>query len=595
MAENRVEREDLNQQIYHGVLGMITNGIAIVDEKGIIVDHNQRLLEILDLKKKDLKNVPLNKIIPGLDLDSALTSDLYLHNQNLDIQVTVKKIFSHEKNGFLSIFSFSETYQAHKNNFEEVIDDHTVTKQSFENILNSIDEGVYVVDIKGNLCFYNPALERLEGYKSEDVLGKHVTELYQLDWESSVLLKTISTGKPVLDYYQEYYVNDRKVSVVCNAVPLFLDGMVSGAATIVRDFSRFKEMVEKNIDLQEKLISRTQNTNKPESNGLHFTFDQIMGLNKSIKDCVNWGKAAAKTNSSVFIYGETGTGKELFAQSIHAASSRSEGPFLAINCAAIPETLLEGILFGTSKGAFTGAINRVGMLEQANGGTFFLDEINSMNVTMQAKLLRALEERRIRRLGDDSSIPIDVRIVTSCNIEPNEAIDKGILRRDLFYRLAVVYLAIPPLRERMDDLELLSNFFIKQYNKHLGLNVQNLDLKVIGAFQKFHWPGNVRQLKHCIECAMNIVTPDADTIRLEHLPKYLFNQENHKPVRGNYLESGDTNKEDIFSQIENSEIDEIIFALKKNRGNVTRAAAELGISRQCLQYRIKKYNLNRSY
>jgi arginine utilization regulatory protein len=330
----------------------------------------------------------------------------------------------------------------------------------------------------------------------ENVLGKHVTELYPLDWESSVLLKTITTGKPILDYYQEYYVNNRQICIICNTVPLFQNGVVSGAACIVRDFSRFKEMVEKNLDLQEKLFFKSQNSSiKPGNKDMYFTFDQIIGKNKCIEECVNWGKAAAKTNSSVFIYGETGTGKELFAQSIHSDSSRSRGPFLAINCAAIPETLLEGILFGTSKGAFTGVINRVGMLEQANGGTLFLDEINSMSVTLQAKLLRALEERKIRRLGDQTNIPIDVRIITSCNVEPSEAIDKRLLRRDLFFRLAVVYLEIPPLRKRIDDLELLTSFFIRQYNNHLKLNVQSIDYEVLKSFQKYHWPGNIRQLK----------------------------------------------------------------------------------------------------
>lgn len=582
------KRDKLSNEIFNGVLEIITNGIAIVDDIGIIIDHNKKLLELLGLNKLDLKGMALREVFPGLDIDSVITPDWYLHEQKIHLHITMKKIFSRERNNFLNVYSFSNN-----NNQIEVIDEKTVTKQSYENILRSIDEGVYVVDTKGNLCFYNPALERLEGYRAEDVLGKHVTELYPLDWETSVLLKTITTGKPILDYYQEFFVNNRQVCVVCNTVPLFLNGAVSGAASIVRDFSRFKEMVEKNLDLQEKLVSKRQNTSiKPHNKDMYFSFDQIIGENKSIRECVNWGKAAAKTNSSVFIYGETGTGKELFAQSIHLESSRSQGPFLAINCAAIPETLLEGILFGTSKGAFTGAINRVGMLEQASGGTLFLDEINSMPVNLQAKLLRALEERMIRRLGDQANIPIDVRIITSCNMEPAEATDKGLLRRDLFYRLAVVYLVIPPLRERMDDLELLSSFFIQQYNNHLKLNVLSLDYEVIRAFQKYHWPGNIRQLKHSIECAMNIVPQGANQIKLEHLPKYLFTQENQKSAMGSYpIGETNFNRETIFYEIENSEKDEIIIALKKNKGNISRAANELGISRQCLQYRLKKYNL----
>lgn len=584
------KREMLNQEIFDGILGVIKNGIAIVDEKGIIIEHNKKLIEILCLTKLNLKGLPIKKVITDLDIEREITTDYYLKEQKIHIQITMKKVFFQDTNNFLYIYSFS------KDNYQiEQIDEKTVSRQSYENILKSIDEGVYVVDIKGNLCFYNAALERLEGYKAEEVLGKHVTELYPLNWESSVLLKAITTGEPILDYYQEFFVNDRQVSLVCNTVPLFLNGAVSGAASIVRDFSRFKEMVEKNLDLQEKLITKNA---KPETKSkgkkIYFTFDQIIGENKSIKECVNWGKAAAKTDSSVFIYGETGTGKELFAQSIHSESSRAKGPFLAINCAAIPETLLEGILFGTSKGAFTGAINRVGMLEQADGGTLFLDEINSMSLTLQAKLLRALEERKIRRLGDRDTIPFDVRIISCCNVEPAEATEKGLLRSDLFYRLAVVYLVVPPLRERMDDLELLLAFFIRQYNDLLKLNVKSLADEVFRAFQHYHWPGNIRQLKHCIECAMNIVPKGAMQIELEHLPKYLelLSYENKEPTKGNInipKEHVSDNNKTIFLEIQNSEKDEIIVALKKNKGNISRAAHELGISRQCLQYRLKKY------
>ncbi|WP_236860130.1 sigma-54 interaction domain-containing protein [Candidatus Formimonas warabiya] len=459
------------------------------------------------------------------------------------------------------------------------IDEKINLSIKYENILNSIDEGVYVVDTEGFLLFYNPALEKLEGFNHWSVLGKHVTEIYPLDWETSLLLKVIITGKPILDYYQEYFVNDRPISIICNTVPVYANGVVIGAASIVRDFSRFKEMVEKNLDLQEKLINRNNRSgNKSHDKDIYFSFRQIIGENTSLKECIKWGEAAAKTESPVFIYGETGTGKELFAQSIHLESPRSKGPFLGLNVAAIPETLLEGILFGTSKGAFTGAINRVGMLEQANSGTLFLDEINSMPIALQAKLLRVLEEKKIRRLGDNEVIPVDVRIISSCNVDPTEAIEKGQLRSDLFYRLAVVYLTIPPLRERMDDLEMLADAFIQQYNHLFKMHIKGLSDEVLAAFRSYHWPGNIRQLKHCIECAMNVVSKDTNLIDIENLPKYL------RFSPGNIQNS-------VFTEIEDSEKNRIKIALKKNNGNIARAAVELGVSRQNLQYRIKKYNL----
>lgn len=488
--------------------------------------------------------------------------------------VTKMSTLKHDNFCKNNIFLFDQNLNEVEIELEEI-------KQKYENLLNSIDEGIYVVDKDGFLCCYNPTLERLEGFKAKDVLGKHIAVLYPLDWETSLLLKVLKTGKPILDYYQEYFINDRHISIICNAVPLFTNGVISGAACIVRDFSRFKEMVEKNLDLQKKLTvknSRPEPAFNDNDKDIYFSFEKIIGENTSLKECIRWGKAAAKTESPVFIYGETGTGKELFAQSIHMDSPRVKGPFIALNVAAIPDTLLEGILFGTSKGAFTGAINRVGMLEQANGGTLFLDEINSLSATLQAKLLRVLEEKKIRRLGDNEITPVDVRIISSCNIEPSEAIEKGQLRSDLFYRLAVVYLIIPPLRERMGDLQILSEAFIKEYNNILNRNIQGLSEEVFEAFRSYHWPGNIRQLKHCIECAMNVISKGETLIKMDHLPKYL-----------RFLTT--VNKDSIFNEIEDTEINRIKVALKKNNGNIARTSLELGISRQSLQYRIKKYNL----
>ena len=452
-------------------------------------------------------------------------------------------------------------------------------KERLENIINSVDEGIYVVDVDGYLRGYNPALERIEGYKAEDILGRHVTDVYPLNIKTSLLMQAVVSGKPILDQFQEYFINGREVSIICNTVPLFAGGEVIGAASIVRDFSRYREMMEKNLELQEKLVTRTTKTfGKGEEETPYTTFDQIIGENAALKESIQWGQAAARTGSPVFIYGETGTGKELFAQSVHMASSRRKGPFMALNCAAIPETLLEGILFGTAKGAFTGAVNRLGMIEQASGGTLFLDEINSMSLGLQAKLLRVIEDKKIRRLGDNQSVTVDVRIISSCNLEPDEAIEKGQLRSDLFYRLAVVYLVITPLRERMDDLDLLAGYFIHKYNELLHLKISGLSDEVMAVFREYYWPGNIRQLKHCIECAMNVLDPESPIIELKHLPKYLhFDQ----PVQ----------KKTIFSEIEDSEKNRLKAALKKQNGNIARTAVDLGLSRQNLQYRIKKYNL----
>lgn len=291
------------------------------------------------------------------------------------------------------------------------------------------------------------------------------------------------------------------------------------------------------------------------------------------------------------LFGETGTGKELFAQSIHEESKRSNGPFLAINCAAIPENLLEGILFGTVKGAFTGAINREGLFEQANGGTLFLDEINSMPLALQSKILRVLEEKKVRRVGGNEEILINPRIISSSNVLPMTAIEQGQIRADLFYRLAVVYLFIPPLRDRIDDLVLLTNYFIQQLNRPLEKNITGLHPEVISAFKRYSWPGNIRQLKHTIECAMNIIPTHEIIISQSHIPSYLgiFNTEKIEVElkTDNTISPPST----ILHKIKDQEKDIIIAALMKSKGNVAKAAEDLGLSRQLLQYRLKRLGL----
>jgi arginine utilization regulatory protein len=275
----------------------------------------------------------------------------------------------------------------------------------------------------------------------------------------------------------------------------------------------------------------------------------------------------------------------------HADSSRKKGSFLAINCAAIPENLLEGILFGTVKGVFTGAVDRKGLVEQARGGTLFLDEINSMPLNLQSKILRVLEEKKVMRLGDKKEIAVDVRIISSCNVEPLEAIEKGQLREDLFYRLAVLYIFIPSLRERKDDLELLTKHFIYVFNKKMNKNIQGISDNVYKMFNNYSWPGNVRQLKHCMECAINLVSQNENLIELKHIPKYL----NTFLTSDDCNENKNSNKRkieyNIIDEIQKREKEEIISAIKQAKGNVAKAALKLNMSRQSLHYRLKKYNL----
>jgi arginine utilization regulatory protein len=282
----------------------------------------------------------------------------------------------------------------------------------------------------------------------------------------------------------------------------------------------------------------------------------------------------------------------MFAQSIHAASCRTQLPFIAINCATIPENLLESILFGTVKGIFTGATDRKGLFEEANGGTLFLDEINSMPINLQGKLLRVLEEKKVRRLGAKEEIPVDVRLISSSNIDPDQAIREDKLRNDLVYRIAVVTIKIPPLRERRDDIELLVDHFINSFNQILGKHIQKVSPAMHKMMMEYHWPGNVRQLKNWIECAMNLV-PEHETILDD---KYVSNNFNafstaavvEKKSKSSMLSE---RRQSVFEEIKEQECLMIEEALRRHMGNVTKAAKEMGIKRQSLQYRMRKYGI----
>jgi len=327
-----------------------------------------------------------------------------------------------------------------------------------------------------------------------------------------------------------------------------------------------------------------------------ITFDRIIGENLTFVDAINSARMASSTPSPVMLFGETGTGKELFARAIHNHSSRSTKKYTPVNCAAIPENLLEGILFGTSKGAFTGSVNKAGLFERTSGGTIFLDEINSMPVGLQSKILRSIQESRVRRVGALKEIKTDLKIISSVNNDPQISISDGTLRSDLFYRLGVVFIHIVPLRERMEDLELLINHFIEKHNILLGKKVKRISKEVMELLKIYNWPGNVRELEHVIEGAMNVVGTD-EIIRIKHLQTHFSNwsvkPKSEKSARRHREIFSDDRHTNLIKTKSDHEENIIRTAFLGNKGNVTKTAKSLGISRQLLYYKIKKFNIHR--
>ena len=465
-------------------------------------------------------------------------------------------------------------------------------------VLNGLNEAVILFDAEGRIYFLNDAAVELDSITTSDVLGRHVSEIYNIQGGQLLAIpQVIQDKRPKLNLRQ-YYTTcfGKNVDIVANVFPIIQNGQTLGAFTfnmMANQLAVSEQHRYKHINLQGNLIehSSTTGTNKKSTLTAKYQFSDIIYISSAMNKVVTRCQQVAQSDSSVMIYGETGTGKELLAQSIHNASHRANGPFLAINCAAIPDNLLEGLLFGTEKGAYTGAENRGGLFEQANGGTLLLDEINSMNILLQSKLLRVLQDGMIRRVGGTKEIHVDVRVLSNINIPPYQAIEEKKLRLDLFYRLGVININIPPLRDRKEDIPLLFKKFIIRFNKKLLKNIQNIDPATLEIFNSYHWPGNVRELEHAIEHAMNIATNDQTLITQDCIPDHILNSTELLLCEGNKVQDS-ASTSSLRSTMQNTERQMLRKALLDNSGNISKTARSFGISRQNLQYRIKRSGID---
>lgn len=465
-----------------------------------------------------------------------------------------------------------------------------LTDVQLEKIIDSIDEAIIGCDSNGYINIYNSANERREKTDRSHVLNRHVDEIYDFHNGSSLMMQAIREKRPILDQYQEYTVegSGTYVEIICSTVPIKEGDEIIGAVSVMKDYSKMKKLSKIIADLQSNLYGKPPvKPGKPGVTGARYTFSDIIGQNHYLQETLHWANKTADNHLPVLIYGETGTGKELLAQGIHNASSRKNKPFIAINCAAIPENLLEGLLFGTTKGAFTGAIDRPGLFEQASEGTLVLDEINSMPLPLQSKLLRVIQEEAVRRVGDTKERKIDTRLISISNSDPLRAISDGYLREDLYYRIAYISLSIPPLRKRIDDIPLLVDYLINIYNDKLDLSLTMVSQPLLSGFEKYPWPGNVRELEHVLVSGMSSLQSNDQVIELYHLPpniRYKFAESGQDKANANAA----LPLEKRMDRVEKRILENI---LKKNGWNISQTARDLAIKRQSLQYRIRKYNL----
>ncbi|MBI3376906.1 MAG: sigma 54-interacting transcriptional regulator [Nitrospirae bacterium] len=433
-------------------------------------------------------------------------------------------------------------------------------------ILDSINDGLFTTDLDLKIAFFNNAAQELLGYKVDEVMGKHCGTILRCEaCKMGCALKyTFNTGEPLSNYEAIIRNKEGKPIPISFSTALLKDeeGNVTGGVEIFRDLSLVKNLIEQ---LSER-----------------YAFGNIIGKNYKMQRIYDLIQQVAHTDTVVLITGESGTGKELIARAIHYNSSRKDKPFIKVDCASLVESLLESELFGHVKGAFTGAISdKAGRFELADGGTIFLDEIGNIGLTSQAKLLRVLQNGEFERVGESKTNKVDVRVIAATNIDIKKAVREKKFREDLYYRLKVVSIHLPPLRERKEDIPLIVRHFVDRFNKSMGKEVINIFPGAMEMLMRYNYPGNIRELENIIEHAF--IRCNGNTIFPHHLPEDFLHDEK------GFIEGILKSKrpfEDLERRLILKVLDETNWAYQE-------AASRLGISRATLWRKIKKLGIKK--
>lgn len=440
-------------------------------------------------------------------------------------------------------------------------------------------EGLIIIDKEGKIIKFK--YEKFLDVREADVIGKHVTEVM----ENTRLHIVLKTGIPEIGDVQ----NIRGHNVLTSRIPIIRAGEVVGAVGTIL----FKDILEiKHLNDHLEQMKQHVKKYKQEMKRLNlakYSFEQILTADPQMLSLIELSKKSAQSNSSVYIEGESGTGKEYFAHAIHEGSLRRYGPFVRINCASIPKDLFESELFGYEPGAFTGASThgKAGKFEIANGGTIFLDELSALPYEMQAKLLRAIEEREIERVGGNARIPIDVRFISASNEALHDRVKEGQFRSDLYYRLNVVHLKLPPLRDRKRDVKLLTEHFLRQFANDYPNCPSQVSTEAMKVLEQYLWPGNVRELRNVIESAINLT--NGAVVEASDLPDTLLDASRGEPILSGHITSAsDRLGKTLYEVMEDTERQMILDALALADGSKTLAAERLGIHRTALYKKMNK-------
>lgn len=441
-----------------------------------------------------------------------------------------------------------------------------------------------VVNLEGNVIYLNDNYANFLGYAKDKVIGQPIHHFIP----NLQLRKVLATGKEERSVLVTFFhkQKNKDYTMICNNFPIYDHGEIIGAISTIT-FDNLQELHIINQEITKlKEVNETYKTQLNELRESRYSLNNVLGTSPAMQELKELVLKIANSNLSILITGETGTGKEVFANAIHQLSSRSEYPFVKINCAAIPKDLLESELFGYSEGAFSGASKggKIGRFELANNGTILLDEIGEMPLSLQSKLLRVIQERELVRVGGLKTIKLNVRIICNTNKNLEDMVAEGKFREDLYYRINVVELPLPPLREHPEDIPVLCKHFIDKSNKSNGLHVTGIQDDVYPFLQSYRWKGNIRELEHCVERAC-VMCGDGD-LQIEHFKFLLPRMEKEELLYNNGAKPNT-----LKSKKNEYEKEEIIKALSLTKGNKSAAAKYLNISRSVFYTKLKNYNL----
>lgn len=584
----------------------IESGLVVIDSHYTIIIYNREAEKVFGIPEKEVlgKNVkevfPESKLPEVVDTRKPILSYTRTMGEATTVVNTTPIIENDEIKGAISTFEDVSKLTKITWEFEEVKE----LKERYLQILEAVQDGICVFDKDGTITYVNRAYNEVTGEKIAE--GDNIHEISP----TGNRVKVLEKGQRIMG---AICPKKNGNSVVANIVPIIVNQQIVGGISVVKNLSEIQELMERINQLSAKTEYLEEELNRRKK--LNPAFNRIVGVSSKLYDAMKLAAKTADNNFNVLIRGESGTGKELIAEAIHYSSERAKQPFIRVNCAAIPENLLESEMFGHVKGAYTGAIKtKIGKFELADKGTIFLDEIGELDKSMQAKMLRVIQKKEFQRVGDDRTITVDARIIAATNRNLEELVEKGDFREDLYYRLNVIPIWLPPLRERKEDIPVLSEHFLNKIAEELNCEPKHLSSEAMQSLINYSWPGNIRELENVME-RINILA-DGKEVQKEDLPHYI--SENYQtdvttdknessantPVVENGLyEAGLSQTSNavggLVMEDETEEImpwefyeREIIRRALKKYGSFNAAGKALGLTHKTVAAKARKYHLD---